>query len=287
MTATVWEHPLPPTIAAVALGGVWTPITIGQSGSYVYRIEWPSQPTRTAIYLKIAPPAQHAELRDERARLDWLGALMRPPLHSPSTKQSLPPPPPDLGAPQAVAYAVAEPFAYLALTAVPGAMACDAIFADDVPLVARQLAAGLRRLHATDFARCPFDRRLARTLPEAAQRRTDGQVDVADFDDPASDPCTTLTWLHTHVPADEDLVFTHGDYCLPNVLIDPVERRISGLLDWGRAGVADRYQDLALAARSLTYNFGPGWEPFLWEAYGLPHPDQHKLTYYRLLDEFF
>lgn len=45
-------------------------------------------------------------------------------------------------------------------------------------------------------------------------------------------------------------------------------------------------QGLALAVRSLAYNFGPGWEPLFWEAYGLAQPDTAKLAYYQVLDEF-
>jgi aminoglycoside phosphotransferase len=42
-----------------------------------------------------------------------------------------------------------------------------------------------------------------------------------------------------------------------------------------------------LAARSLAYNFGSGWEPLLWEAYGLQTVDTAKIAFYKLLDEFF
>jgi aminoglycoside phosphotransferase len=70
-------------------------------------------------------------------------------------------------------------------------------------------------------------------------------------------------------------------------LIDRAHNRVSGFVDWSRAGVADRYQDLALAARSLASNFGPGYEPLLWEAYGLDRSDTAKVAYYQLLDEFF
>jgi aminoglycoside phosphotransferase len=265
-----WPHALPPTIAALTMGGVWEQITIGMSGASVYRVAWPDALSQRAVYLKIAPPTQRAELLDEQARIDWLAHAA-----------------PDIGAPRALAYAVAGDFAYLALTRVAGLMACDAALADDKPLVARLLGEGMRQLHAVDAARCPFDRRLERTLAEAAQRLAAGQVDVDDFDDPERNPTELLAWLQTHIPDHEDLAFTHGDYCLPNVLIDPAARQISGYIDWGRAGVADRYQDLALAARSLGYNIGSGWDAPLWEAYGLPQPDEEKLTFYRLLDEFF
>jgi len=275
-TEANWPHPVPAEVAALTAGGAWEPITIGCSGASVFRVAWPDHPQRSALYLKIAPPELHDELLEEKARLDWLQSL-------PTTTDAVG----RIGAPQALAYAVAEPFAYLALSEVGGLMACDAALAIAPPLVARLLGEGMRQLHGVDATRCPFDRRLARTLPEAAARLATGRVDLDDFDHPGDDPYELLAWLQSHIPADEDLVFTHGDYCLPNILIDPAQRRISGYIDWSRAGVADRYQDLALAARSLAYNLGPGVEAHMWEAYGLSQPDDDKLTYYRTLDEFF
>ena len=86
-------------------------------------------------------------------------------------------------------------------------------------------------------------------------------------------------------PTQEDLVFTHGDYCLPNVTI--AGDTVSGFVDWGRAGIADRYQDLALCARSIGANLGPEWVPALFGNYGLSIIDDQKLSFYELLDEFF
>ncbi|HEX2619173.1 MAG TPA: phosphotransferase, partial [Phototrophicaceae bacterium] len=90
-------------------------------------------------------------------------------------------------------------------------------------------------------------------------------------------------------PTDEDLVFTHGDYCTPNILINPETLTTTGLIDWGRAGIADRYQDLALAARSIDYNFGVDWIAPFFEAYGISSSevDETKVIFYKLLDEFF
>ena len=65
-----------------------------------------------------------------------------------------------------------------------------------------------------------------------------------------------------------------------------IRRSVSGFIDLSLAGVADRYQDLALVTRSLTYNFGVGWEAKLFAYYGIQQPDATKIEFYRLLDEF-
>ena len=86
------------------------------------------------------------------------------------------------------------------------------------------------------------------------------------------------------VPDDEDLVFTHGDYCLPNILLE--DWRLSGFVDWGQAGVADRYQDIALMARSVESNFGSELVNVLFEMCGI-EPDHARIRFYTLLDELF
>ncbi|HEY7816158.1 MAG TPA: phosphotransferase, partial [Nakamurella sp.] len=91
------------------------------------------------------------------------------------------------------------------------------------------------------------------------------------------------------LPTTEDPVVCHGDLCLPNVLADAHTGRITGVIDLGRLGVADRHQDLALATRSLgpaNPQFGPDAAQVFLTAYGLP-VEPALLAFYRLLDEFF
>ena len=50
----------------------------------------------------------------------------------------------------------------------------------------------------------------------------------------------------------------------------------------GELGVADRWTDLAVATWSTEWNYGPGWDKLLLQAYGVP-PDPDRTRYYRLL----
>jgi hypothetical protein len=58
--------------------------------------------------------------------------------------------------------------------------------------------------------------------------------------------------------------------------------RWSGHVDLGRLGIADRWADLAIATRSAGWNYGPGWERLLLDAYGV-EPDPERTRYYGLL----
>lgn len=220
-------------------------------------------------YLKISPQPPEKELLPEKQRLEWLQGR--------------------LAVPQVLYYGEDEAQEYLLISEIPGLVACDEAFSDNLPRLVQLLAAGLRQLHNLDISNCPFDQCLEIKMELARQRMLNSLVDESDFDEERQG--RTAADLYNELlatrPATEDLVFTHGDYCLPNILLDPALSQVNGFIDLGRAGIADRYQDLALAARSLDYNFGPQWIPLLFHEYGLETIDQSKIEFYKLLDEFF
>ncbi len=82
-------------------------------------------------------------------------------------------------------------------------------------------------------------------------------------------------------PPVDQLVVCHGDACAPNTLIAD-DGKCSGRVDLGALGVADRWADLAIATWSTRWNYGPGWEHPLLEAYGVT-ADPVRTAYYRLL----
>ncbi len=82
-------------------------------------------------------------------------------------------------------------------------------------------------------------------------------------------------------PTIDEPVVCHGDSCAPNTLIG-ADGRCSGHVDLGALGVGDRWADLAIATWSTVWNYGPGWENLLLDAYGI-EPDAERTAYYRTL----
>lgn len=72
-------------------------------------------------------------------------------------------------------------------------------------------------------------------------------------------------------------MLVHGDYCLPNVLLDADRRHY---LDVGKSGIGDRYIDTVAGIWSLRHNYGKGTVGNLLGEYGLQTLDRRKLTAY-------
>ncbi len=245
-------------------GCTWNRITTGESLADTFRLERDGAP---ALYLKISPQSARNDLLAEKERLDWLQGR--------------------LPVPDVLRYAVDGQSEYLLLTALAGGNAASLAAVEPPERIATLLATGLRTIHALPVEQCPFDMMLDREIEEARRNIALGLVDEADFDDIRLGRSATDLFqeLLTTRPSTEDLVFTHGDYCLPNIIVDGQD--LGGFVDLGRAGVADRYKDIALALRSLERNTGQDLTTAFFEAYGLPGPDTERVDYYKLLDEFW
>jgi kanamycin kinase len=145
-----------------------------------------------------------------------------------------------------------------------------------------------RPLSAVDFGPCTtgYQLRPARSLRGVEQRvarvHATGRHKPAEWhpDHRGLSPREALTRLADRPPVDQ-LVVCHGDACAPNTLLRD-DGTCAGHVDLGALGVADRWADLAVATWSLDWNYGPGWQPVLLEAYGV-EPDPPRIAYYRLL----
>jgi aminoglycoside 3'-phosphotransferase-2 len=146
------------------------------------------------------------------------------------------------------------------------------------------LASALRRLHDVPVSACPFDFGLPAALAHVETRLRSGLINSTEFtlEFAAYSAETAVAELRHDLPAVEDPVITHGDYCVPNVVFDG--DLLSGFVDVGELGVADRWRDLAVATWSIGRNIGPGWEELFLRTYGV-EPDPSRMRFYRLLYE--
>ncbi len=203
-----------------------------------------------------------------------------------------------LPVPKVLGYEKDDKNTYLLMTKVPGEMACADKFLKDPDQLTAILAAGLHALWQVDINSCPCNWNLERKLQKAKYAVANNLVDIEDAEPDTfgengfENPNHLLEWLLSNKP-EEELVFSHGDFCLPNILIENGE--VSGYIDLGRTGISDKWQDIALCYRSLLHNFdgkytGKQYQGFYAEVFfeklGL-EPNWEKIRYYILLDELF
>lgn len=254
---------LPPSWRAKYADATWQRQTIGESDASVYRL---TPAGGAPLFVKSEQHAPLAELPGEIARLDWMAQHGVP-------------------CPRIIDVADHADAHWLLMSAVPG----HDLASGDLPpdRLIHLYVEALQPLHALNIADCPFDQRIEAQLSRAAVRAAAGLVDEDDFDDDRTGwtVIQVLDAARQTAPANEDLVVCHGDACLPNLLAD--NGAFTGFIDCGRLGIADRYQDLALAHRSLTYNLDASWADAFLAAYGIAKPDRERMAYFRMLDELF
>jgi aminoglycoside phosphotransferase (APT) family kinase protein len=90
-------------------------------------------------------------------------------------------------------------------------------------------------------------------------------------------------WLRAHLPGDEHLGIVHGDYKFTNVIFDPRQPVIAGVLDWELCAIGDPLLDLA-HVWSFTWDTAPeeygGVRGVDLAAHGIPTAEEFFAVYY-------
>lgn len=262
----------PPDLSKLLEGFSFKKDHIGCSSAGVFRCERNDE----VMYLKITEISD--EIRCEKELLSWL-------------KDKLP-------IPDIIYYNEYNGIAFLCITVADGLMACDNSIVDEddqdkvrepVVQTVKLLADGLRLLQDVDIRNCPIEKPLENKLRTALFNIENDLVDIENFEESNEyeSPSALFDWLTENKPI-EELCFTHGDFCLSNIFIN--EKKVTGFIDLGRGGIADKWQDIALCARSLGYDIGRKQQTaqveLLFKFLGIM-PDDEKIKYYILLDELF
>lgn len=143
---------------------------------------------------------------------------------------------------------------WLLTQAIPGEDCIHRQYLDDPKRLCDTTAQLLRKLHDMDTAGCPVPNRTADYLATVKENHRMGKFDGSLFPDSWGYHSAEEAWAVVQefsgvLKADSLL---HGDYCLPNILLN--DWKFSGFIDLGCGGVGDRHIDLFWGTWSLFFN---------------------------------
>lgn len=154
--------------------------------------------------------------------------------------------------PEVLAYESAEAD-WLLTRQVPGEDCTHPQYLSDPRRLADTTGTLLRALHQQPPAGCPVHRTPAylRTAQENYER---GCWDLGLFGDhaPFASPEEAWRTVEQVAPLLQSDVLLHGDYCLPNIMLD--RWRFAGFIDLDSGGRGDRHIDLFWGAWTLQFN---------------------------------
>ena len=127
----------------------------------------------------------------------------------------------------------------------------------------------LRSLHEVDTAGCPIPNRTGEYLAAAERGYREGLYEADLFPDNWGYRTAEEAWrdVQTYGPYLKTDTLLHGDYCLPNILLD--DWKFSGFIDLDTGGVGDRHVDLFWGTWTLRFNLKTdAWCSRFLDAYG-------------------
>ena len=153
-------------------------------------------------------------------------------------------------------------------------------YREDPKRLCDTIATLLRALHETDHTDCPVPNRIETYLNTAERNYQAGLFDTHIFTEEFTFPTASSAWEYLqknkHYLKNDTLL--HGDYCLPNIMLD--DWRFSGFIDVGNGGVGDRHIDIFWGTWTLWFNLKTNeYRERFFDAYGRDklEPDLLKL----------
>ena len=167
---------------------------------------------------------------------------------------------------------------YLLTRRIPGEDCTDARYLSDPKRLCVATAELLRKLHETDGTACPVQDKILRYAGSVRKGFDGCSYEPALF----SGIWEFGSFEEARQTAEEGLKYLkgdtllHGDYCLPNILLD--DWKFSGFIDLGGGGMGDRHIDLLWGIWTLKYNLGTAeYTGRFMDAYGRDRIDEDML----------
>jgi len=182
-------------------------------------------------------------------------------------------------APRVLEFASLNGIDYLLTEALEGEDGISAKHLAEPKRLAKVFGESLRQIHGLPKLACPVQKRMAEMLDEAD---SNAKREYADPEIIPEGIATAHAKLLELAGLAQDDVVLHGDYCLPNIIMQ--DFRLTGFVDLGYGGVGDRHWDLFWGLWTLNYNLKTdAYSDDFLDAYGRSELDKDRLEMCRLL----
>ena len=172
-------------------------------------------------------------------------------------------------APEVLKYVTMDGHDWLLSAAARGEDLIHNDYLSEPKRLAVRLGEILRSLHETDYTGCPVMNRTAEYLAFADKNYAAGSYDKSAFPDnfgyrSSEEAYAVLSSGRSQLRSD---TLIHGDYCLPNIMLDGWHTHT--FIDLGNGGVGDRHIDLFWGSWSLWFNLKTNsYRDLFLDAYG-------------------
>ena len=160
-------------------------------------------------------------------------------------------------------------------------------YMDDPERLCDTIAINLRMLHDQPFAECPIQDRITGYIRSVLNGYAGGKYEHDLFEGLWEFSSDQAAWeaAREGMSSLERNVLMHGDYCLPNIMLD--DWKLSGFIDLINGGVCDRHIDVLWGIWTLKYNLGTGQytDRFI-DAYGQDAINKEKLRCIAAMEMF-
>ena len=189
-----------------------------------------------------------------------------------------------LNVPRVIEFGVENNREFVVMSELKGAHIDD--FESTPEVYVSHLAKAIQLLHTIEISNCPFDSSVDVRLKELAWLIQNNLASLDDWGDATnlkfSNPNKFYQWLCNNKPA-EEFVFSHGDITA-NFFVNGQDLHF---YDLGRAGIADRWYDIAFCINSIRKSFGDKkYEDMFFDMLKI-QPNYEKIDYFILLDAMF
>lgn len=184
-----------------------------------------------------------------------------------------------------------EDLYYTIMEKLPGTMFQELFNEYTCQEVVRLYATLIKQFHAIDYQGLPYNHSLEEKMNKVKYTVAHHEAKEEYFERELRHLSGQQVYdlLLSYQSEEADLVLCHGDVCMPNIMMEGTS--LSGFIDVVGIGINDYHLDIAIALRTLRYNFelyghtfSKEYQELFLQTYGRTI-DSKKITFYILLDE--